>query len=241
MEEKRLIENLVSYFRKKHYNVDLESKRMRISADLILQRNNRLTAIEAKGEIGDLTKGIGQAISYFIWSDESYLALPKERFKEIRLFLNYLPIGIILVDKNKVTILKKSKIFKTKKELKTKVIDYLGHEEDEEMSKELLRLKNSLTKETLWIWILRLLMDGPSHAYTVKNKIEKEFGFSPGRITCYKVLYLLQKRYYVKTNSVGRKIFYRITPLGKRELMKGMRQLEKIQTKIEKGNLNKMI
>lgn len=241
MEEKNIIENLISYFRKRQYSIDLESKRVNLSADLILQKNNKLIAIEAKGEIGDLTKGIGQAISYFIWSDESYLALPKKRINEIKPFLKYIPIGIILVNENKITILKKSKIFMTKKYLKNKVLSYLGHEEEKEMSKELLRLKYSLTKETLWIWILRLLMDGPSHAYSIKNKIEKEFGFSPGRITCYKVLYLLQKRFYVKTNIVGRKIFYRITPRGKRELIKGINQLEKIQAKIEKGNIGKMI
>ena len=58
---------------------------------------------------------------------------------------------------------------------------------------EMKRLKRSLTTETLWFWILKLLSRNPRHAYILRKEIENEFGFVPGNVTCYKVLYFLKK------------------------------------------------
>jgi len=55
------------------------------------------------------------------------------------------------------------------------------------------RLVRKLTKENLWLYILSLLKEGPLYGYEVERMIEKRFGFRPGKVTCYVVLYMLQK------------------------------------------------
>ena len=82
----------------------------------------------------------------------------------------------------------------------------------------LKRLKLLNTRECLWIYILRILDDNSSHAYTLRKEIEKRFGFRPGTMTAYKVLYLLGKSSYVTKEEMGRKKIYHITPKGKKAL-----------------------
>ena len=77
------------------------------------------------------------------------------------------------------------------------------------------RLKLLNTKECLWIYILRILTDGPTHAYTLRKETEKRFGFRPGTMTAYKVLYLLGRLELVTKKEEGRKKIYHITPKGK--------------------------
>ena len=55
------------------------------------------------------------------------------------------------------------------------------------------RLVRKLTTENLWLYILRLLKNGPLYGYEVREKISKEFGFKPGLVTCYVVLHMLEK------------------------------------------------
>jgi DNA-binding PadR family transcriptional regulator len=85
------------------------------------------------------------------------------------------------------------------------------------MPMEKLERKN--TFECLWPYVLRILKDRPSHAYVLREEIEKRFGFRPGNVTAYFVLYSLQKKGCVKKEKVGRKKIYTITPKGK-ELLK---------------------
>ena len=50
------------------------------------------------------------------------------------------------------------------------------------------RLKEKLTKENLWLYILTLLKGGPLYAYEIRSKISKSFSFEPAMITIYVVL-----------------------------------------------------
>lgn len=83
------------------------------------------------------------------------------------------------------------------------------------------RITRSNTTNCLWPYILRILRDGPSHAYVLREEIEKRFGFRVGRITSYKVLYSLTRKGYVKKREEGRKQVYTITPKGKELLRDG--------------------
>ena len=85
-------------------------------------------------------------------------------------------------------------------------------------SMPLKRLMELNTKECLWIYILRILKDNPAHAYLIRREIEKRFGFRPGTVTAYKVLYLLKRKGYVEKTKTGRRVVYRITRLGRDEL-----------------------
>lgn len=80
------------------------------------------------------------------------------------------------------------------------------------------RLQNLNTKECLWVYILRILKDRPMHAYLIRSEIEKRFGFMPGTMTAYKVLYLLSRSGLVDKTKEGRRKVYKITSKGKLEL-----------------------
>ncbi|MBU0898896.1 MAG: PadR family transcriptional regulator [Nanoarchaeota archaeon] len=82
----------------------------------------------------------------------------------------------------------------------------------------LKRLKLLNTRECLWIYILRILKEGSSHAYTLRKEIEKRFKFKPGTMTAYKVLYLLTASGFVTKKDEGRKKIYHITEKGEKAL-----------------------
>jgi len=86
-------------------------------------------------------------------------------------------------------------------------------------SPEIRRLERKLGIELLWIFILALLKKKPSHAYAVRKLIQEEFGFLPGNVSSYVVLYKLESRGFVSTKQAENKVMYSITPGGK-ELLK---------------------
>jgi len=101
----------------------------------------------------------------------------------------------------------------------------------------LKRLAELNTKDCLWVYILRILQDGPTHGYAIRKDIEGRFGFRPGTVTAYKVLYLLSKSGFVKKNVSGRQKVYAITPPGKKAL-KGARDFYKSRVKaLENGRV----
>ena len=89
-----------------------------------------------------------------------------------------------------------------------------------EETKAFQRLKKNFTIDLLWIWILRLLRDGPKYAYELRQEIETKFGFSPATVTNYTILYLLEREGVVQKvekrksdERIDRK-YYGITDLG---------------------------
>lgn len=82
----------------------------------------------------------------------------------------------------------------------------------------LRRLKKLNTTDCLWVYVLRILRDEPMHAYALRKAIEQRFGFKPGTVTAYKVLYLLTRSGLVTKQDSGRQVVYRITDKGKKML-----------------------
>jgi DNA-binding PadR family transcriptional regulator len=82
------------------------------------------------------------------------------------------------------------------------------------------RLRKSNTIENLWIYILSLLKKRSIYGWEIPKVIEKNFGFKPGKITPYRVLYRLEKTGFVKSEIKDRKRIYQITQKGKEELKK---------------------
>ncbi len=80
------------------------------------------------------------------------------------------------------------------------------------------RLKKLNTKENLWIYILILLKKDSAYAWELPSLIEKEFGFRPGNITPYRVLYRLEAENLVKSKLKDRRRTYEITDKGLKEL-----------------------
>ncbi len=96
------------------------------------------------------------------------------------------------------------------------------------MGVPLKRLKRKIEKENLWIFILSSLKAGRKCGKELKEKVEKRFGFMTGKVTAYKVLYLLESEGYVKSNREGKRVFYKITENGKKELQSGIKYMRSL-------------
>lgn len=59
------------------------------------------------------------------------------------------------------------------------------------------RLVRKTTKENLWLYVLSALRERPRYAYELREEILKRFGFEPGEVTAYVVIYALKRDGYV--------------------------------------------
>lgn len=102
------------------------------------------------------------------------------------------------------------------------------------MSSAYRRLVRKITIETLWIYVLTLLRDGPLYGYEVRDKVFRKFGFKPGKITCYVVLYMLERENMISSKEINEKSkgaprkYYFITDKGIEELEKARSFLKEL-------------
>ena len=95
------------------------------------------------------------------------------------------------------------------------------------------RLREKLTKENLWLYIMTLLKGGPLYAYEIRSKILKSFGFEPAMITIYVVLYKMEREGLVTSTSEKRegsnvvRRYYSPTATGMRALDEGKAALRR--------------
>ncbi len=94
-------------------------------------------------------------------------------------------------------------------------------------SREIDRLKRKLGIELLWIYILSMLKKDSSHAYVLREQIKKKFGFLPGNVSVYVVLYKLENRDFVTAKKEGNRTIYTITASGKALLKEARKELDK--------------
>lgn len=98
------------------------------------------------------------------------------------------------------------------------------------------RLIRKLTIENLWLYVLSLLRRGPLYGYEIREKIEKNFGFRPGKVTCYVVLYKLESEGLIsskpslkKSEGLGpQRKYYVITSKGEKTLEQAKLFLKKV-------------
>jgi len=81
------------------------------------------------------------------------------------------------------------------------------------------RLKDKVQKENLWFFILVLLSANERYGFELRKLMNEEFGFWSGNVTAYRVLYDLEKSKLVKAETRNRRRYYRITELGRQELV----------------------
>ena len=87
---------------------------------------------------------------------------------------------------------------------------------EDNQPKAMNRLVNKLTKEMLWMYILRLLQERPHYGYEIKQLIQDRFGFSPATVSGYAIIYRLIKDGLIeeqRTSDSPRK-YYAITDKG---------------------------
>jgi PadR family transcriptional regulator PadR len=100
------------------------------------------------------------------------------------------------------------------------------------------RLVRKLTQENLWLYILTLLRQGPLYGYEIRRLIEERFGFKPGEVTSYVVLYRLEKAGLIHVVNKERgsrgpiRKYYAITPKGVNTLEKAKAFLKKLSEDI---------
>jgi DNA-binding PadR family transcriptional regulator len=94
------------------------------------------------------------------------------------------------------------------------------------------RLVAKVTKENLWLYIIRMLLNRPMYAYEISKALQDSFGFSTATITVYAVLYKMQREGFVRLNEEktvsirpDRK-YYKVTEEGRDAFMKGKGFLE---------------
>lgn len=92
------------------------------------------------------------------------------------------------------------------------------------------RLVKKLTKENLWLYVLKLLKERPMYGKEIVKEIRKRFNFSPALITVYVVLYKMEKEGLIrKSNDIKSegKIYYELTEKGKEIFEKGRTFMKK--------------
>jgi len=98
------------------------------------------------------------------------------------------------------------------------------------------RLEEKLTKENLWLYILSLLTAKDMYGYELREAVKERFGFKPGNVTAYRVLYSLKLKGLVeivaKASGGRERKYYCITKSGKEELEKGKRIIRGILMKL---------
>lgn len=100
------------------------------------------------------------------------------------------------------------------------------------------RLLRKLTKENLWLYILRMLTYRSMYAYEISKQLRGRFGFSTATVTVYVVLYKMQREGLIEPcgekSVLGRpdRKYYEITEKGRRNLESGIKFLEETLKKL---------
>ena len=106
------------------------------------------------------------------------------------------------------------------------------------MSTAYRRLVRKLTVENLWLYVLSLLKRGPLYGYEIVARIKENFGFKPGRVTCYIVLYKLQSEGLIasgklsSSNSGPQRKYYVLTKKGEKALERAKSFLRELSERL---------
>jgi len=100
------------------------------------------------------------------------------------------------------------------------------------------RLVTKITKENLWLYILKMLTDRPMYAYEIGKTLKDAFGFSTAIVTVYVVLYKMAREGLIHVGEeragLGRpdRKYYEITEKGRRDLRDGIQFLAETVQKL---------
>ncbi|MHC1627715.1 MAG: PadR family transcriptional regulator [Candidatus Nezhaarchaeales archaeon] len=89
-------------------------------------------------------------------------------------------------------------------------------------SKALKRLKDKLTKENLWLYIVKELSQKPMYAYQVKVALKEKYSINVATVTVYTVLYRMEREGLITKVMVNEDKLYRPTEKGLEQFEKGL-------------------
>ena len=99
-------------------------------------------------------------------------------------------------------------------------------------SRALKRLKDKLTKENLWLYIVRELADEPMYAYKVKVVLREKYNINVATVTVYTVLYRMEREGLIMKVR-GDDVTYRTTEKGLEQLSKALAFMKEIVQLLE--------
>jgi DNA-binding PadR family transcriptional regulator len=94
-------------------------------------------------------------------------------------------------------------------------------------------LRDSVTKQNLWLYILSVLIEGPASPAEIEKGVLSRFGFSPAKITFYTVLYKLRKESLVEKMAESFRSKYKITEGGEQAFRNGISTLANVVEKLK--------
>ena len=96
-------------------------------------------------------------------------------------------------------------------------------------TKPMKRLKQTLTSGNLWLYILTdIKRKKRSYAYVLDQEIQKKFGFRPGRVMIYLVLYKLENEGIIESAFEERRKYYTLTRKGVETLLLAKKYLKSL-------------
>ena len=104
------------------------------------------------------------------------------------------------------------------------------NQESIKKQKAMARLRDKLTKEMLWIYILRLLQERPHYGYEIKELVKKRFEFAPAIVSGYAIIYKMKREGLIeeKRDSDAPRKYYGITEQGRHAMKEAKQFLSKI-------------
>ena len=95
--------------------------------------------------------------------------------------------------------------------------------------KAMARLRDKLTKEMLWIYILRLLQERPHYGYEIKELVKRRFEFAPAVVSGYAIIYKMKREGLIeeKRDTDSPRKYYGITEQGRRAMKEAKQFLTK--------------
>jgi DNA-binding PadR family transcriptional regulator len=101
-----------------------------------------------------------------------------------------------------------------------------------EDSRALKRLKDKLTKENLWLYIVKELAEEPMYAYKVKVVLREKYNINVATVTVYTVLYRMEREGLI-TKVEGDNTMYRVTERGLEQLNKAIEFMKGVVRSLE--------
>ncbi|MCC6042798.1 MAG: PadR family transcriptional regulator [Candidatus Verstraetearchaeota archaeon] len=101
-----------------------------------------------------------------------------------------------------------------------------------EDSRALKRLKDKLTKENLWLYIVKELAEEPMYAYKVKVVLREKYNINVATVTVYTVLYRMEREGLI-TKVKGDNTMYRVTERGLEQLNKAIEFMKGVVRSLE--------
>lgn len=202
--ESVILQKAEKHLEKKGWKTSHEVKLRGRVVDIVATKSGKITAIEVKGDSGDIQRGIEQALHQKNAANFSYLAIPKDRSsKEIQNSCQNLGLGLLLVNDGVEEIVKpvmsealpsvRNLIFKEKKK-----------------PQQVVSIKSSLEnlfRSRAMILILKLLFLNSSNEFHA-NDIARKSGLAPSTVA--KEMPLIYNMGLVQRRAQGNLVFYKI-------------------------------